>query len=225
MLGFRNHSQWLDMSDFVVHFTKPGGDDPTGYSTMMAILSSQILRAGPAQFGMGRKDFGVGDLHRSVCFSEVPLGLLSRLVERRSRYGIGFRKDFLAKNGGAPVWYVPFGSLQYKALEELTKRGHQTEPIAADPIWALTPLIDITGKKPDAPYDYQFEWEREWRVPGDLRFESKDVSMLFIPEELHDAARSFFRDAQNENTGPSYESAFLDGAWDVSKITAVLAEP
>lgn len=76
MLGFRNNSQWLDMSDFVVHFTKPVGSDATGYATMMKILSSQVLRAGNQPFGMGRDNFGVGELHCSVCFSEVPLGQL-----------------------------------------------------------------------------------------------------------------------------------------------------
>lgn len=44
MLGYRGNDDWLDLSDHVVHFTKP--DDHRGYNAMMSILWSGTLKLG-----------------------------------------------------------------------------------------------------------------------------------------------------------------------------------
>jgi len=220
MLGYRNKRQWLDMSDYVVHFTK----DADGYNSMMRILAGQALLAGSKPFGIGGS--AAPDLHRSVCLSEVPLHQLSRLVERRnSPFGIGFTKEFVAKNGGAPVWYVSFGSQQHEALKKLIAHAGDGAQRESDPIWSLTPFIDVTAKSPEAPYNYRFEWEREWRVVGALSFEPDDVAMLFLPEDLHDSAREFFLDVERDHIGPSYFCQMLDGTWSAEKINAALEKP
>ena len=132
LVGYRGHDGWKDMSDFVVHFTKPpaadtsvatavqasggGGlhawlaeqraQDRSGYHQWIKILGEGRLCAGAKPLGAARSQPALAELHRVVCFSEIPLDMLERLVERRSLYGIGFRKDVLVGKGGAPLWYL-----------------------------------------------------------------------------------------------------------------------
>lgn len=73
------------------------------YDNMLEILVSQELRPGPSAFGAGRGLEALGDSQRCVCFSEIPLDLLGRLVARRSVYGVGFMDALLVLNGGARV--------------------------------------------------------------------------------------------------------------------------
>ena len=220
-LGLGKNAHWSDMSDYVVHFTKPSLADATGYTTMLRILSGGLLLPGPEPFGIGRKEPGLRDAHKSVCFSEVPLDQLSRIVDRRRcSYGIAFHKDFLIRNGGAPVWYVNWDSPQHESIRSLIERARSTTPKESDPVWRLTPLVDVTGKKPGAPYDYEFQWEREWRKPGPIGFTTWDVSALFIPEDQHKAAREFFDTAERDQTGPNYKCTFLDGKWGAAEIEA-----
>ena len=105
MYGYRGRPDWRDMSEYVVHFAKDF-DGRDAYTNMLQILGSGHLQPGPAAFGAGRGLDALGDSQRSVSFSEIPLDLLERLVERRSKYGIGFTQKFLVGRGGARVWYL-----------------------------------------------------------------------------------------------------------------------
>ncbi len=166
----------------------------------------------------------LGDSQRSVCFSEIPLDMLDRLVERRSRYGIGFRKDLLVSRGGTPLWYVDDESPQATVVRDIiqAKRADGIDP--GDPFWKLTPFIDHPGVYNGRTY--RFEWEREWRVSGSLRFTPDEVEFLFIPEDLHDKARQFFADVKFEHSGPAYECPFIDPSWSIEQINeALTAEP
>ena len=205
------------MSEYVVHFTKDG--QRPAYDQMMSILSSRRLEAG-GPFGIARGLGGPNFTQRSVCFSEVPLDRLDRLVERRSRYGIGFIQEALLAAGGGRVWYVNKDTALADAVQML-RSEKVGPPMATDsPFWRLTPFIDLPGEYGGTPY--RFEWEREWRVPGDFAFDTQDVAFLFIPGELHDAARAFFRDAGSENTGPAYNCPLLDPLWGDDAIQEAL---
>ncbi|MFP2933322.1 abortive infection system antitoxin AbiGi family protein [Pyxidicoccus sp. 3LG] len=194
---------------------------------MLQILGSQTLLPGPRAFGIAHKKQIVAKSQRSVCFSEIPLNQLGRLVKRRkSKYGIGFRKSFITSRGGGPIWYVQFGSSAHEALRKLIDKALKGPDPQQDPIWRMTPFIDIKGNHTNAPYKYDFDWEREWRVPGPLplEFKAQDVAMLFIPEELHSAAWTFFDDAVNDNRGPGYFCPYLDPEWDSEQIKKALAK-
>jgi hypothetical protein len=250
-MGYRGGDKWRDMSDYVVHFTKPPkqvqpmpdptppanrgrlnlkelleqvraneAQDITGYPQIMSILYSGELRPGPAPLGAARKLADLGDSQRVVCFSEIPLDMLDRLVERRSRYGIGFRKDVLVGKGGTPLWYVDDESPQAEAVREIvrTKIAEGIDP--TDPFWKLTPFIDHPGVYNGRRY--RFEWEREWRVAGGVRFTPEDVAFLFIPEENHEDARQFFADVEIEHSGPVYECAYIDPGWSIEQIEQAL---
>jgi hypothetical protein len=145
----------------------------------------------------------------------LPIGLLERLVDRRSQYGIAFRQAFLSDRGGARVWYVDKDTSTFVAFNALMAQMVQRiDP--ADPFWSLTPFVDFPGDYGGT--QYRFEWEREWRVAGELHFDSDEVAFLLIPEKQHEAAREFFAEAEYENTGPNYECPFLDPLWSIDRV-------
>lgn len=170
LLGDRRDPTWGDMSEYVVHFTR----DPAVFAE---ILATGCLRA--------RKPFGFGHFrnlpevrrgHQSVCFSEVPLDKIQRLTVHHGNYGIAFPKDFIRDNEGARVWYVDQGSRQAADLR------HQLHELVGagdfdNSLWGLTPFIDLV-----MPGRYEWDWEREWRVRGDLHFRHSDVAFVVTPE-------------------------------------------
>ena len=206
------------MSEYAVHFTKDGDGRESAYWTMMKILSSGCLNpSGP--FGAARGLDALGDTQRSVCFSEIPLDCLSRLVERRSFYGVAFRQEFLVRAGGGRVWYADnMGPLAQTVRDMVSARAVPGMDVG-DPFWKLTPFIDFPG----STYAYRFEWEREWRVPSTLRFQPDDVAFLFIPEALHAGARAFFNEARDEHIGPAYLCPYLDPSWSDDRLQQAFA--
>lgn len=158
------------MSNYVVHLTKDPAD-------LGSILGTGCLRAsGPYGYSHFRKLPQVSGRHRSVCFSEIPLDFLGRLTRRHGQFGVGFTKDFLRQNGGARVWYVDQYSAQASylnvQLEALVEAGE-----FANPAWDLTPFVDLL-----MPGKYEWDWEREWRVRGDLHFSLAEVAFVLTPE-------------------------------------------
>jgi len=247
MIGYRGHSDWADMTEYVVHFVRDGGtreplpDNPhprlkfarelqgdklTPYWVMLAVLWELHLKPGPGRWGAARKDERLGDSQRAVCLAEVPLPFVRRIADRRkSRYGLGFTQEFVRKHGGARVWYLDKGERIATAFQQ-TLDSHAAVFDPDDEFWKLTPFVDITGffPSPGGSKERRFEWEREWRVPGPdgLPFTPDDVAFLFIPEEEHTAAREFFASYGNV-TGPSFECPLIDPHWDEPAIQKALA--
>lgn len=223
-LGIERHrmtypNSWEDMSNYVVHFTK-ASDSRTEYDNMMGIIHSRTIEA-RSSFGMGRRQAPEASTQEAVCFSEIPPHLLSRLVQRRGRYGIGFSKQFMRSRGAFPIWYVDRGSPLHNSVEQLMHRALRSSDPDSDPIWGLTPFIDVRGTYQSGPY--LFEWEREWRHISDFSFGENDVAFLIIPEELHDAARGFFTIAVRENVGPGYFCPYIDPCWTRARVEQALA--
>jgi hypothetical protein len=217
--GYRGNATWRDMSEYAVHFTKPAPPSDE-YWVMLTILSEgRILPTGP--LGAARNLEELGDSQKSACFSEIPLDLLERLIERRSLYGIGLRQDLLTACGGARVWYLDKDGPAAESFKEVVRAAMKGGIDPADPIWRITPFVDYPGDYGGT--QYRFEWEREWRVPGGLEFTPDDVAFLFIPEELHAAARTFFEDAEREHTGPAYLCPYVDPRWDMQRVQEAFA--
>ena len=206
---------WDDFSEYVTHFTKPTGLN-SEYKNYISICGSQCLNATNA-FGVGRYKAPESVSQRAVCFSEVPLHCLDRIAERRSRYGIGFKKEFAILRGALPVWYVEKNSVQHDSINQIIYTATRSSMPMDEPIWKLTPFIDIPGDYPKGTY--RFEWEREWRSVDDFMFSEEDVAFLIIPEELHAAACYFFREARYENIGSFYACPYIDSLWDLKKIS------
>jgi hypothetical protein len=214
-MTYRGRSDWHDMSEYVVHFTKaPAGG--TEYGAITSILWDGRINAGPA-VGAARN---MGASQGAACLSEIPLHLLKRLVDRRSRYGIGFRQEFLASNGGARVWYLDKDCAVAEHFKRLVDECTAEQFGPDQTIWKLTPFIDFPG---DYGFtQYRFEWEREWRVPGGIAFTQDDVAFLFLPEAEHSKAREFFKGHDRDGTGPAYLCPYIDPAWDPDRIRTAL---
>jgi hypothetical protein len=223
VLGSRGNPGWLDLSDYVVHFTK--GGDAAAYDAIMSILWHQVLRRGETPFGIAavrHKVLEVAESQRSVCFSETPLGFLERVAKRRrSSYGIVFAKRFLLELGGAPLWYLEDGTAPQIAMSALIELHRQNGVDPNDPLWRITPLIDCPSG-PTSPYRYDFRWEREWRVAADVSFVPSDVAALLIPEHNHVPAREFFEEHVADNTGPGYFCPYVDPLWPVDRRRLLL---
>jgi hypothetical protein len=195
--------------------------DDTGYRASLSILWQGFVRPTDLPRCVGRDVAGLEEAHRSACFSESPLDELARLIETRSLYGVGFRQDFLRINGGQPVKYIQYGGADSQRWAQEISRRRVATADAKDPFWQKTPFVDELD--PDPAEDTS--WEKEWRVPGGLKFQPDDVAFVFLPEELHDNARAFFAEHRANNTGPAYLGRYLDPRWDRARIQKVLTEP
>jgi hypothetical protein len=205
------------MSDFVVHFAREYGGQ-SGYYNMLGILSGRRIEA-RNPFGIAKDKAPEVDTQKVACFSEVPLHRLSRLAKARSDYGIVFRKDTVIHHKANPILYAYKDHAIVSALKELIQAAKND---AANPIWSITPFVDAPGSYGKSKYF--FEWEREWRKVGDYDFTTDEVEFLLIPEDLHDAARDFFKQAKEENLGPCYDCPFIDPYWSLEKIKPLLAQ-
>lgn len=219
----RSEAHWSDMSEHVVHVVR-GSSATEAYANVISILANGILLA-RNPFGAARGAAPDVASQNCVCFSEVPVDLLSRIIERRlprdrsAWHGIAFSKPFLTARGGGPVMYAYDGTPQAEAVRKLVLRAQGSRDAPSDPIWQLTPFVDLPGRHGS----YYFEWEREWRHVGNLSFRPEDVSFLLMPEEYHVAARDFFDEAARNETGPAYRCPFLDATWDRARCVAALA--
>lgn len=227
-----NDPNWADMSDYVVHFVKrpcgtasiasaaPVTSSAADYDSIISILGNGVIEARNA-FGIARDLAPDPKSQKVACFSEVPLHMLKRLVNRRgTSYGIGFTKQLVVNKGGGPIMYAYIGTPHEKAIRSMMEVAAMDR--GAD-IWKLTPLVDSAGASRGGGAPYLFEWEREWRHVGNFSFAPADAAFLLIPEELHQSAKSFFEDAETDNTGPAYKCPFIDPTWDISRIRSALS--
>lgn len=196
------NDNWTDMSNWLIHFTN-GKDNIDPYLQIMGILSSGIIN--PGSFGLFRDKAPIGSQPKVCCLSEIPPSNWNRLaLHRKSVYGIGFKKDFILNQGGNPIWYIWKGSESYQLIKKLFDESILKPD---SPFWPLTSMIEFIKSS------NHWEWEREWRVSGGLRFNPSDVAFLFIPESHHITASDFFIEAEEQNTGPAYHCPFIDSTW------------
>lgn len=147
----------------------------------------------------------------------MPLHQLKRLADKRGPYGIVFRKEFIVARDGGPILYAYQDTPHVMAILTLIDNAVGK---ADDPIWRVAPFIDQPGQYGSS--SYFFEWEREWRHVGNLQFDEAHPAFLIIPEDLHEAARDFFDNAEREQLGPNYKCPFIDPYWGLEKIKGIL---
>lgn len=165
LLGTDQYRNARDLSDYLVHMTA------TPEALASIITSGRIEARNP--FGLGRSLHMVESKHKAACFTEMPLSELDRLRHRRRSWGIAFKREFVLKQGGQRVWYLDTDKAPYQAIHTLKEAAFENRDWG-NPIWELTPFVDQWN--PDK--NYTFDWEREWRVVGGLRFDHEDVVLL-----------------------------------------------
>ncbi len=221
-LGYRGNSAWRDMSEYVVHFCRTR-------AALIAILTSGAIE-GRTAFGWAREFEKERDAaqqrseklrdyptQKSVCLSEVPLDLLDRLVTRRGPWGLGFTKQSVIDDDGAPVWYVEKDTELASALTGLQQS--LTTPSQHRDWHRITRFIDKVGEFPDGTV-YRFEWEREWRVPRRLDLVG-NPAFLFAPTAEH-AKLVADLTVQGVARTPDGIAPLLDPTWTESKLQAAL---
>lgn len=215
-LGYAGNAGWTDMSEYLVHLT--GRAHPVGRPAepMEAILRTSRLEA-RMPVGAVRRHPTLGPTQHRVSLSEIPLDHLQRLGERRGTFGIGFTKNWISRQGGAPVWYLERGTrLQQLLFDRIRDLAYHAAPDPDDWLWQLTPYIDYPGEYPDAPFGpttYRFEWEREWRIPS-FSFEPGTVKFLVAPHAHHRTLSATWTSTFTGSDAPP----ILDLAWSLDGL-------
>jgi hypothetical protein len=171
-----------DYSPLVVHFTKDrrmvredliAESDPlfahrhtSARERLISILLNRIIYGSPMPF--------LPTERQAVCFTECVWKGLTRLADRYSPYGVVFSKRLIFDSGGGPALY-----LRGDALRDI---GDQL-PEGIHPF--IAPFDPEARLKPGVRLDWLHE--REWRLPGHLRFEYADIEYVIV-ESNEDAS-------------------------------------
>lgn len=176
-----------DLSKFLIHLTRDY-ENVSAEDNLISILKVKIIRArNPhclfmhdlANLGFSPK---LQRQFNSVCFTEAPLPQIKRLIAKVAGrqiqlqpYGLIFDKSFLLAKGASPAIYVNAKGTQLRdyllaefrkqfAQIKTLKRPKKSQQEYYKSIVQYYSLINIIAD------NYDFTWEREWRLIGDLRF-------------------------------------------------------
>lgn len=196
-------------------------------STLAAIVRDGRLRAVNA-YGAVRNHQLLRESQRVVCLSEIALEDRDRLADRHGDFGVAFRTSWAKANGAGPIWYLSRDTDPQQRLFELVRQlAYRQPPDIADPLWTLTPFIDYPGEHERAGVTtrYDWSWEREWRVVGDLQFGPQDIAVIFAPEPVHETVREMWLwEALDASAGEI--PPLIDIRWPLKvQIDAVIAGP
>jgi len=120
-----------------------------------------------------------------ACFTEVPLSQLRFLVRpiqgrqiQFSQFGFVFEKKFLIAKGAQPALYIN----SYGGNSQLRESVDKIFSVAvandfSGKIWRLLPFVSAMHEK------YDFTWEREWRIAGDLHFKLRNLVCVIVPPD------------------------------------------
>jgi hypothetical protein len=204
-----------ELSDHLVYFIKPANSDDYSQHLLSIVEAQQIFAREP--FGIAHEQIDIPDLlleQYCVSFSEFSPHALEKLTERRGSYGIGFRKNYVRKNGGHPTWYVEKNSdLEYSFQQIIAEAPFSRNPLN-HPIWEIAPFIDVKGDLHDE--NAAFDWEQEWRMPGPFHFMQEEIAFMVLPEAQHER----FREALAEKVDLLFP--LIDITWDAQRIRQVL---
>lgn len=151
-----------DLSDRLIHLTK--GEPEQALSSLVSIIEQRKL--------IGGTGFIKGQ-HRCVCFSEAPISKIGFLLAhprgeiKYKPYGVMFRKQWIYRKGGRPVFYQ--ADHDYAKLPTELQHLHVRFDLSYSP-----------------PTDHT--WEREWRLRLDeLSFGPDDVSLILPNRDVLDS--------------------------------------
>jgi hypothetical protein len=215
-----------DVSRFMVHLTRDDRDDDYSYgasarANLRSILSEQRIRALSPHCTFNRKLAKLPDKiarrFNTSCFTETPLNQLHLLVReipgrriKLSSYGICFRKDFIVSKGGQPALYInEYDDNNWlRECVDTLYDDSVTPKMLVKPLWRILPFVNSMHK------GYDFSWEREWRIRGDLKFSSRDIVCLILPADREEPLKE--RMAENG-------IAVISPGWTYEQIVAELA--
>lgn len=157
-----------DMTSYLIHLTKNSSENSMStVQVLVKILSERKLTGSTTESG-----FVVGDI-KAVCLQECPLYSLTQNIfyEQKLRennelkkirylgFGIMFEKMYLYNKGARPVIY----DKTVEAKSYLPKEQ-----------WWRIVNLDLSNENKIIDWTH----EREWRIPNELEFELKDISVI-----------------------------------------------
>ncbi|MBI4405016.1 MAG: hypothetical protein HY537_12710 [Deltaproteobacteria bacterium] len=149
---------------------------------------------------------------KCVCFSEAPLLELKHFykatVRKRNeykKYGLAFWSHTIRARGGNPIFYVDTKKQHLMSGLDIMARPSHIIQFAP-----LMPFMELFGPPlyRSAVDEIDFRWEREWRVPGNLSFQLKEVAFGICPENQIPEFEKLV-----SNTFP-----FIDPDWTVEQL-------
>lgn len=189
-----------DLSRFVVHLTRDdtsdfeNGDSAEG-NFRGIVDDREILALRPHCLYADRISKGRRKHFSVCCFTEAPLTEIHHLVRRipgrqieLSEYGFVFSREFVVARGAQPALYVSSyhgNTFVREAADRLFEMAQEGD-FRRGRLWRLLPYLNAMHE------GYDFAWEREWRLRGNLRFESKDVVCVILPEDGEEKLKKDF---------------------------------
>jgi hypothetical protein len=183
-----------DVSRFMVHLTRDDREDYPQGGTARANLTSilrerRVLAVAPHctfNRGVAKLPEKIARRFNTACFTETPLNQLHLLVReipgrrvKLSSYGVCFRKEFIVQQGGQPALYIneyDGNTWLRECVDELFTRSVSAKKLTK-PLWRILPFVNSMHER------YDFSWEREWRVLGDLNFLTRDIVCVILPAD------------------------------------------
>jgi hypothetical protein len=178
-----------DLSFFLVHLTKDDSKSNISAKDALELILNEdaeglcTLIGGPQ--GLFDKVSKVPkEAIKAVSLTEAPLDQVKHFAQpipgdpsrNYSKYGLVFSQDFIRRNGGNPCFYLNTlysDNLKKAALSLVDCVRYEDKPecLKLLPFFSIFGLAGAAkGKK-----EIDYYWEREWRVPGDLKFKRQDV--------------------------------------------------
>lgn len=161
-----------DISSRLTHLTK-GATSEEAFQTLLKILEMKKIIGSTTETG-----FVIGD-RPATCFQEAPLNAIAENLQyekklrdklngkvRYSAFGLRFNKIWIYKRGGRPVIYEE---------KDLMK-----DLLPEDEHWRI-----VNYNLKDVQHIIDWTHEREWRVPGDVDFEYKDIEILLSSNKYY----------------------------------------
>jgi hypothetical protein len=219
-----------DLSFFLVHLTKADHETDPAHRLMSILTpdaSGFCTLNGTPQGYFGKlgdvvSDPELAELTRGVAFTEAPLDQIKHFAlpieaagRQYSSFGLVFDQSFIRKARGNPCFYVntwPDPSRRqalFALLDDARNRGSACRDLLL--------YFNIFGEgKGGKPLD--FYWEREWRVPGDLRFRYEDIFVGLATSGEDAKGRSWVKYFSQaiENV------PFIDPQWSIDEILRAL---
>jgi hypothetical protein len=151
---------------------------------------------------------------RVACFTAAPLSQIKHFVGVYRRdyrfqvYGFIVKKETLLMKGASPALYInQYGGFSLRAwadrMYEMAKKTNFTGLL-----WQGIPFMNSVHRGND------FEWEREWKVRGNVTFSYRELAGVILPERI---ANKMWQRA--EDNGVPVVSA----DWDWDRIEETLA--
>lgn len=116
------------ISNELTHFVGRGLEEEAQYFLLLKILNSGWLTHPPhtpnISGGLSVETHGKISSNnmynpQSVCFCDIPVSDLAIHMQKYSRFGLSFGKDFIVSKGGAPIFYIP-NKIKVKVIKKLT---------------------------------------------------------------------------------------------------------